>query len=118
MSLLLTVGGTTPAAEASPTVQCAYDRPCFDNVYDAVNDALVIQWRGQGDYDKYHFNWRHAGGPVHSHEVRGGSRGQFIIRNAWKNTVYEFSVQGCESVLIGKDNCSPFEHSSFRTNNI
>jgi hypothetical protein len=118
VGLALMTSMNSGVALASDPVGCAYDRPCFDNVYNGVNDALVIQWKGQDNYDKYHLRWNRDGGPVHSHVVRGGSQGQFVIRGAWKSTRYHFAVQGCHTVLIGKDDCSPWEDGSFRTNNI
>jgi hypothetical protein len=117
--VIANVLGAAPA-QADPidngTQLCAYDRPCITDVHDLVNDGIWVEWDPNGSFDKFHFSWAHKGGPWHPNEFTG--RTHFVIRPAWKNTEYVFSLQGCESVLIGKDNCSPFEETSFTTNNI
>lgn len=87
-------------------------------MHDLVNDGIYVQWDLQGSYDKVHFSWAHAGGPWHSSEFSANFKPIKVIRPTRKNTKYFFSLQACESVLIGKDNCSPFEKASFVTNGI
>lgn len=97
---------------------CLADRPCIIDMHDLVNDGIYVEWDPQGSYDKIHFSWARAGGPWHPNEFSANFKPVFVVHSARKNTEYFFSMQGCESVLIGKDNCSPFEETSFVTNGI
>jgi hypothetical protein len=112
--LAMNVAPASAQGFGDDVVGCAVDRPCFNNVYDAIGHKLVIEWSTTEPYGHFNFNWAHDGGPSHPQELDGNRR-RFIIENVWENQRYNFTIQGCKEVLIGKDDCSPTESRSHTT---
>ncbi|QLY28658.1 fibronectin type III domain-containing protein [Nocardia huaxiensis] len=95
-------------AQASPSIACAYDRPCIKDLY--MTDAgLYVGWDGQDSYDHYNFRWSRPGRAESQHEIRGGSAGGTTIKNAWSGTTYTVKVQGCDTDFFGSSTCTTWE---------
>lgn len=71
---------------------------------------IAVSWTMSEACDKYHFIWT-SGGPTFAEEelTPGRSFGSsFKIPNTQAHLTYTCKVQGCQSRIVGHDNCSPF----------
>jgi hypothetical protein len=99
-----------PRAEASVTIACAYDRPCFNASYQSGN-KVMFQFTGVTGWDFYNVRYKVVGGEK---QVENRS-GRFTFNNVKPNRVYTLSVQGCNSRTFRRSTCSPWVVQSVTT---
>jgi hypothetical protein len=89
---------------------CASDRPCFNESYQAGN-KVIFKFNGVTGWDVYNVRYL-SGGRETQVENRSGS---FTINNVQPNRVFTLKVQGCHKHTFGHSDCSPWVAESVTT---
>ena len=118
LSILTLLSTQTSVVQAAgfgnDNIACAYDRPCFDKMYQNGN-TLIIHWNGQENYDTYNVRWSRPGRNETQIERPGGNSGEFKVKNVRSRTNYTFKVQGCNTHFLSRSTCSPWEQQTITT---
>jgi hypothetical protein len=103
---------------ASPQSGCAYDRPCFTNVYYTKARNIYLNWKATESFSHYNVIWSRPGKAPRQIEVAGGRTGKFRLSNINAKTTYQFSVQGCNTGFLASSKCSPWEPAQVRVDSL
>ncbi len=108
---VLAVPAPAAAVPSGGQVLCAVGQPCIYTVYQ-TGTTIVIEWRGDQEWDGYNVRWSRPGRAETQHAVAGGRSGSFRITNAQAGVTYTLKVQGCETNFLSSSTCSPWEEVS------
>jgi len=67
--------------------------------------SIVVNWLANCDYSHFNIRWERPGKPAAQSQLDGDQR-RFVIKNKHSNTVYTFSLQGCDKPLVGRSTCT------------
>ncbi|MFD9828490.1 fibronectin type III domain-containing protein [Tsukamurella tyrosinosolvens] len=108
---VLGVAAPASAVPSGGQVLCAVGQPCIDNLYQ-TGTTIVVEWRGDQEWDGYNVRWSRPGRAETQHAVAGGRAGSFRINDVHPGVTYTVKVQGCETHVLSSSTCSPWEEAS------
>jgi hypothetical protein len=100
-------------AVATAQMTCADGQPCLYPPRDEGAD-LVFKWLPNSGYERFNVRWSRPGWQSNQEE-RSGNDTSFRIPGAARNTRYGFSIQGCNSPVIGRSTCSAWSSTEYVT---
>lgn len=94
-------------------MNCAVGQPCLYPPREEGAD-IVYRWLSDEGFDHFNVRWSSPGHQAAQVELDKNAR-VYRVRGARRNTLYQFSVQGCHKPLVGSSRCSPWASVSYLT---